>query len=96
MDYFLEIPMLRIQTMRKTATFAKHLKKEYGCYISMSVNTPFPGTYQYLHAKELGLIVHTKDWNRYRLGNPIVSGKNFTREDVRKIFSENLNSVNSL
>ena len=56
-----------------------------GVKIGFGALTPFPGTYYYEHARELGLTIHTEDWDQYQVGNPIISTTNFTCAQLREI-----------
>lgn len=69
------------ETAQKTIDFMKKITLEYDAQVVASYNTPFPGTYQFEHAEELGLILNENDYRKYTLLTPIVSTKNFTLED---------------
>ncbi len=47
---------------------ARELKEQYGAAVLISVNTLFPGTYQYEHREELGLHLYSQDWREFDLG----------------------------
>jgi len=63
-----------VQTMENTLSLIRELKSE-GIFVSLSSNTPYPGTYLNEHAKELGITIHARSWDQYQLSNAIVSNK---------------------
>lgn len=69
------------ESAQDTIAFIKKISKKYDAQAVVSYNTPFPGTYQYEHAEELGMKIHEKDYRQYTLLAPIVSTANFKRED---------------
>ncbi len=77
-----------LQTMRGTLAFMSHLANTYGCHNRVSVNTPFPGTYQYEHAEELGIAIHSSHWEDFTLTNPNISTPNFSLEELRDLYNE--------
>lgn len=71
------------ETIRQTADMAKRFRKQYHASCSVSSSTPFPGTYLYLHRDELGIAIHASRWEEYIFSEPMVSGRNFTVDDIR-------------
>jgi hypothetical protein len=76
--------------MRKTIDFAVYLQERYGCVMQVGVNTPFPGTPEYEKNELFGIQIHTRDWILYDLRHPIISTKNFTRDDLYELYYEAL------
>jgi radical SAM superfamily enzyme YgiQ (UPF0313 family) len=73
-----------LETIEKTI-FLAHAIREYEIGICMiGINTPLPGTYQYINADKIGLKLLTKEWNKYDLGTPVFETENFTAEDIKK------------
>jgi len=72
--------------MKQTLDFVFDLRARYDAAVYGSANTPFPGCYQYEHAKELGLRIHADSWGEFRLNNPMVSTPNFSLDQLREMF----------
>ena len=70
------------ETIAETLALSKHLK-QMGAYASLVVLTPFPGTYIYDHRDELGLTLHSSDWNDFDLQNPVISTRHLSVDDLR-------------
>jgi len=75
-----------LDTMKATIEFCRKLKDKYRLLPAFALNTPFPGTYQEENAEKLGMKIHTKDYNDLVLCKPHVTTKNFTCEDLQKMF----------
>lgn len=75
-------------TIRKTLDFVKYIQGKYNAYTMGSVNTPFPGTEQYINAKDLGVKIYSSDWADFRLNYPIISTRNISREKLKEYFEE--------
>jgi radical SAM superfamily enzyme YgiQ (UPF0313 family) len=73
------------ETIKETFDLARKIKK-LGAIVGFAVLTPFPGTYIYNHAKELGMTIHSNDWDDFDLENPIISTKNLSLNELRTIF----------
>lgn len=69
------------ETAQDTIDFMKKLVTKYNVNVVASYNTPFPGTYQYEHAQELGMKFISDDFKMYTLLAPIVETENFTVKD---------------
>lgn len=74
------------ETMWQTAYFIQELFHKYRAELAVSFNTPFPGTWQFIHRDKLGMRLVTNSYNRYSLLEPIVETDNFTIEDQREVF----------
>lgn len=75
------------ETIKKTIDFASHLRTKYGAYLMGSVNTPFPGTRQYDEAESLGITIHSKNWDEYRLNNVNISTKHLPQEALQRHYN---------
>lgn len=82
------------KTIEHTISFAKYLKEKYGSRVVCSVNTPFPGTEQYIKQKELGIKIYTRDWAQYVLSTPIISTNNVSINDLRYYLGEGQKLIN--
>jgi len=72
-------------TIQETENLMNELKN-LGAQIYVSFATPFPGTALYERAKELGIELITEDTDDYNLATPVIRTKNFSLEDIDKIF----------
>ena len=84
-NFMIGFPNDTRKTIAETVSVAKKMKK-LGAQVGIAVLTPFPGTYFYEHADELGITIHTKDWDEYDLENPIISTGNLDLEELRWIY----------
>ncbi|MBS7655825.1 radical SAM protein [Candidatus Bathyarchaeota archaeon] len=75
------------ETIEETREFMKELKN-YGVYLFISFTTPFPGTFLYTHAENLGIKFLTKDTDKFNLENPVIETKHLKLEDIEKAFEE--------
>lgn len=74
------------ETMSETCNFIKDCFKRYKADMSLSFNTPFPGTWQYTHMEELGMRLVTKGYKNLVLGKPNVETDNFTIYDQLEFY----------
>ena len=79
-------PADTLDSMKRTIEFARRLKDRYEVEIIARMNTPFPGTYQYEHADELGMTIHARDWDDYSYTEAIGSTGAFTRDQLRAVY----------
>jgi hypothetical protein len=61
----------------------------------MSVNTPFPGTPQFVNRARLGLTIHARRWEDLMFRNPQLSAPHFSLDDLRRIGNSGWNLFNS-
>lgn len=77
-------PSDTIASMKETIKLTKKVRnKGAGAYLS--VMTPYPGTPVYKGRKMYGVEIHTKNWEDFRMTNPICCTKNYGLNDVRKL-----------
>jgi anaerobic magnesium-protoporphyrin IX monomethyl ester cyclase len=72
-------------TMLQTIHFVKKLADTYGMAPVMSMNTPFPGTPQFVNRARLGLTIHAQRWEDFMFRNPQISASHFSLDDLRSI-----------
>jgi anaerobic magnesium-protoporphyrin IX monomethyl ester cyclase len=72
-------------TMLQTIHFVKKLADLYGMAPVMSMNTPFPGTPQFVNRARLGLTIHARRWEDFMFRNPQISASHFSLDDLRSI-----------
>ncbi len=51
---------------------------------TLSIQTPYPGTYLYKNAEKLGIKILTRNWSEYHHLNPVMETENFTADDLRR------------
>ena len=73
------------ETVMETEKFMNELKG-LGAQLYVSLTTPFPGTVLYDKATELGIKLLTEDTDDFNLATPVIQTKNFSVEDIDKIF----------
>ena len=74
--------------MKKLIDYVIMLKEKYNVAAYFAYNTPYPGTYQYNHNEEIGLEIHSRQWEDLSITNPVISTKNFTTNQLRSIYFE--------
>jgi len=84
-----------IEIMRRLIDYVEQLKKRYNVAPFFAINTPYPGTYQYEHSQEIGLNIHSHRWEDLNMAEPIISTKNFTTEQLRSIYFEAVERLQS-
>ncbi len=75
------------ETIKETKKLMHRLLK-MGCHISMSLTTPFPGTYLFNHSDELGVKIVSDHWEEFDCGTPVISTNNFSRKDIYKFYAD--------
>lgn len=68
-------------TMQDTYLLIKKIYDHFRADIAIYLNTPYPGTWQYINRKELGIRIVETDYSKYTNLNPIIETDEFTRED---------------
>lgn len=83
------------ETLNKTKELIKYLKEKYldDIVIFLAFNTPFPGTWQYLNLKEIGMSMNFNAYKEMTLLNPLIQTENFTSNDLVKIYGECLSYI---
>lgn len=74
------------ETMNDTYEMVKRIYQEFGADIAIYLNTPYPGTSQYIHCKKLGLRIVEKDYSKYTNVYPVVETDQFTIADQLEVF----------
>lgn len=72
------------ETIKETIQFMKELMN-MGASITISITTPFPGTYMYAHASELGLRLLTRDWKKYNAKSVVFETKYLKKQDIERL-----------
>lgn len=82
------IPEDTMETIKQTIDFAEMLEKEYGAAVIMACTVPYPGTYYFNHAKDLGVFISTRNYNLYSTSNAIMDTPHLTRWQIRNVYYE--------
>ena len=82
------------ETIMKTISFVKYLEKKYGVFSTCSINTPFPGTEQFIKAEEYGMKIYAQSWDEYKFDNAIISTKYLSPDDIKNFFNYTLTMKN--
>lgn len=80
-NYIIGLPGDTVESIQETFKYMRKYKGVNNVKQSVSVLTPYPGTYVYEHAQELGIKILTKDWRRYN-GMDVVCETNHLSELV--------------
>ena len=72
-------------TTEESIAFAEELSS-IGAYIVYSISTPYPGTYMFNHADELGLEIFDKNWDHYTTYTSVMNTKHLTTQEIQTYF----------
>ncbi|HID17705.1 TPA: radical SAM protein [Candidatus Bathyarchaeota archaeon] len=75
------------ETIEETKRLMEELKG-LGAQLFVSFTTPFPGTFLYDHAEELGVKFLTRDTDKFNLTTPVIETKNLSLEEIEEAFDE--------
>ena len=76
-----------VDTLREQMQLMKELR-EKGVILLLSLTTPFPGTYYYDHADELGIKILTNNWDEYDAKHLIIETKYFSENKLKCLLKE--------
>lgn len=91
-SFVLGLPEDTTETMDDTIRYIRHIKQKYGVEIAVSMNIPFPGTYEYNNLDSLGLKIHIKKWSNFTINSAIISGKYFSRQVLQNYYCRAIKS----
>ncbi len=75
------------ETVREQIRLMKELRK-MGVTETLSATTPFPGTYYYEHADELGIKILADSWDEYDCKHLIITTKHLSKEKLNSLIEE--------
>jgi radical SAM superfamily enzyme YgiQ (UPF0313 family) len=84
-NFIIGFPEDTSSTIQDTYNLALAIKKMNGT-CDFAIMTPFPGTYFYHHAEELGVKIHTENWSEYLLDNPVISTKHLDIDELKALY----------
>jgi radical SAM superfamily enzyme YgiQ (UPF0313 family) len=80
------------ETIHEQKSFMAELAK-MGATINLAATTPFPGTYYYDHADELGIKILAKGWDEYDCKHLVITTKNLSEERLHELLQELVQDV---
>jgi len=76
-----------VETIREQMHLMKELLK-MGATETITATAPFPGTYYYEHADELGIKVLAGNWDEYNCRHLVITTKNLSEEKLKELLAE--------
>lgn len=76
-----------VETIKETKKFMEKLKA-MGALVVVSATTPFPGTYLYDHAQEIGVNIIAEDYDMYDMATPVITTKYLTLQQIEEAFDD--------
>jgi anaerobic magnesium-protoporphyrin IX monomethyl ester cyclase len=83
--FILGFPEETVESLEETAAMIRRVRS-MGAGVGLGLVTPLPGTYLYTHAEELGITIHSTDWDDYGLDTPIVSTRYLSVREIQAKF----------
>lgn len=80
------------ETIREQGSLMAELQN-MGAEISVAFTTPYPGTYYYNHAKELGIQILAKNWSEYDAKHLIITTRHLNEDKLNELFEEHIRRV---
>lgn len=81
------------ETIREQKQLMKGLMDMGATLVLLAFTTPFPGTYYYQHADELGINILAKDWSEYDAKHLVITTKHLPEEKLESLLEELVNDV---
>lgn len=85
-NFIIGLPGDTKETLEETFEYMRRYKDNKSVHLSVSVLTPYPGTYVYNHANEIGVNILTRDWNRYNGMDVVCETKELSAKEIREIY----------
>ncbi len=67
--------------------------KELGGEATFAVQTPYPGSYLYRKADDIGIKILTHKWREYHHLNPVIETENFSNDDLRRMLFDSIAKI---
>lgn len=77
-----------LKTIENSFEFALKMRNLYQANILCSINTPYPGTFNYNHRNELGIKLLTQKWDHYRMNSSVMDTQFLDHLTLNKLFYE--------
>jgi radical SAM superfamily enzyme YgiQ (UPF0313 family) len=81
------------ETIREQKQLMKELIEVGVTLLILAFTTPFPGTYYYEHADELGIKILANSWNEYDAKHLVITPKHLSEEKLSSLLEELVNDV---
>lgn len=86
-SFMIPFPEDTVETIRETKEFIRQVA-EAGSKVLLSFTSPYPGTYFYQNADQLGLKILAKSWEEYDAKHNILETKYLTAEQIDQLVGE--------
>jgi radical SAM superfamily enzyme YgiQ (UPF0313 family) len=86
-SFMMPFPEDTRETIRETAEFMQRLY-HLGGKILLAYTTPYPGTYFYQHAGELGLKILTDRWEEFDAKHNVLETRHLTAQEIEELVEE--------
>jgi anaerobic magnesium-protoporphyrin IX monomethyl ester cyclase len=80
------LPDDTMETIKQTIDFAVWLEQEYHVGALLACTVPYPGTFYFNHAKDLGLSITTNNYNMYSTINAIMNTQHLSWWQIRNLY----------
>lgn len=77
-----------IETILYTINKSKSLRDRYGANILYSINTPYPGTEQFINANEMGIDILTNNFDFYSTDKAIINTKHLNSDQINYLYNK--------
>lgn len=77
-----------LSTIEESFEFALKMRKLYQANVLCSINTPYPGTFNYTHRDELGIKILTENWDHYRMNSSVMDTKYIDHLTLNRLLYE--------
>jgi anaerobic magnesium-protoporphyrin IX monomethyl ester cyclase len=84
-SFIIGFPHDTLETIEETAALAERIQR-IGGEVGLGVVTPLPGTYIRTHSEELGITIHSSDWDDYSMDTALISTGYLAKEQIRAAF----------
>ena len=91
-SFMIPFPEDTKETLRETKEFMKKLRR-LGSRVLLSYTAPFPGTYLYEHAEELGIKILANSWDEFDAKHNVIETKYLSNRDIQKLVEEIVEEV---
>ena len=87
-SFMIPHPEDTVETVLQTKKLMVELAR-LGAAVTLSFTAPYPGTYLYENAKELGITFPLDNWNGFCTGRgPVLATKYLTLEEIRSLYTD--------
>jgi anaerobic magnesium-protoporphyrin IX monomethyl ester cyclase len=80
------------ETIKEQIRLMEELR-DMGATLTLALTTPYPGTYYYEHAEELGMQITANNWDEYDCQHLIITTKNLPRQRLEELLNEMITAL---